>query len=225
MKPLSIQILTTHTNANTQQSILQTWLLNFSEYCFYTDFTTGIGNQLELTTNCAVDSGGEKHILNLQRIHREKLWAEYDWFLFCDDDTVPNIKLILDFIKTADKNTVYGWWDHVYNDDKTLKSFSGGAGYLVSGQTLGKFPPPNLKSIIWSDVQFSIWVRENGISIATVPENATHSTTKFKWDMPHNHGIDINTESGREEIRSTMTFHYVKDPILRQIITAVYEQE
>lgn len=223
MKPLSIQIITTHTNAHIQKSILETWLRNFSDYCFYTDFTTGIGNQLELTTNCAVDSGGEKHILNLQRIHREKLCNQYEWFYFCDDDTVPNIRLILDFLNTADKSCVYGWWDHVYNDDKTLKSLSGGAGYLVSGEILSKYSPPNLKRIIWGDVQFSIWVRENGIPIVTVPENATHSTTKFKWDMPHKHGIDLSTISGVEQIRNTMSFHYVKDNTLREIITSIYE--
>ena len=223
MKPLSIQIITTHTNAHIQQSILNTWLRNFSDYCFYTDFTTGIGNQLELTTNCNVDSGGEKHILNLQRIHREKLWREYEWFYFCDDDTVSNLNMMREFIRTADKGTVYGWWDYAYNDDKTLRSFSGGAGYLVSGEILEKYPPPNLKKIIWGDVQFSLWVRQHNIPIMTIPENATHRTTKLKWDMPHKHGIDITTPHGQEEIRNTMSFHYVKDNTLREIITAIFE--
>lgn len=213
-QPLSVHILTSHKNRNRQVSILETWLSNFSDYVFYTDFTTDVGNQVELTTNDGYDSGGEKHILEVNRIVRENLTSKYEWFYFCDDDTVPNLGKIVQFSKTADVTKVHGFWDYAWAEDRSLHSLSGGSGYLVHSSIFANRTPPKLKRIVWGDVQFSLWLRENGIGI--------EHTDLFKHNVPSVFGIDMNTVDGRNAIRDHMSFHYVKDLSLMSALNEIY---
>lgn len=214
MKPLSIHILTTILNKDRQISILSTWLSDFTDYVFYTDFSTEIGNQIELTTNTNYDSNGEKHILEVNRIFREKLTDKYEWFYFCDDDTVPNINAIINYSKSADTNVVHAHSDHCWPEDRTLLSISGGAGYLVHSSILSTRKPPKLKKITWSDVQFALWLRENKISIK--------QESRFKWDVPSKFDINISEPKGRNIVRDHFSFHYVKDHDLRSKIWEIY---
>jgi hypothetical protein len=82
---------------------------------------------------------------------------------------------------------------------------------------LSKYSPPNLKQICWSDVQFSLWLRENEIPIVTTPE--------FKNYSPYHYGFDLTTISGVEQVRNSMSFHYVKDNWLREGIVSAYEMD
>ena len=214
MNKLSIHILTTSFHRDRQISILNTWLSQFQDYVFYTDFTTDIGNQVELTTNTEYHSNGEKHILEVNRIFRERLFDQYEWFYFCDDDTVPNIPRILEFTNTASRDKVHAWADNCWAEDRTLLSISGGAGYLVSSDIFRGRKPPRLKRIVWSDVQFALWLRENGIQIA--------HNTEFKHNVPSHFGIDVTTKEGRNQVRDHMSFHYVKDHELRSEIWSIY---
>jgi hypothetical protein len=212
--PLSIHILTTSLNRDRHQSILNTWLKDFYDYVFYTDFTSEIGNQVELTTNTEYHSNGEKHILEVNRIVREKIHNDYQWFYFCDDDTVPNISRILDYCRTADRSKVHAWTDTCWAEDPTLLSVSGGAGYLVPSEVFQGRTPPRLKRIVWSDVQFALWLRENGIPL--------QHNSEFKHNIPSQFGIDISTVEGRNLVREHMSFHYVKNHELRSAIWELY---
>jgi hypothetical protein len=214
MLNLSINILTTGNNKDRQQSILNTWLKNNTDYVFYTDFDTGVGNQIEHTTNTSVDSGGEKHILEIQRIIREKLYEKYEWFYFCDDDTVPNIKLLKTFLLSAEKNKVYGAVGNTWAEDYSLFYLSGGAGYIVHSDIFKNKPYPRLKRIIWSDVQFGLWLREQNIIPIHINE--------FKWDHPSIFGLNINDPNDHEKIKSYISFHYIKNNNDRELITNIF---
>jgi hypothetical protein len=214
MRDLSIHIITTYSNKDRQQSVLNTWLANNNDYVFYTDFSSDVGNQIELTTNNRVDSGGEKHILEIQRIFREKLYEKYNWFYFCDDDTVPNLKLLNELLKTLDKNKVYGAVGNTWAEDPSLYYLSGGAGYLVHNEIFKNRSHPRLKSIIWGDVQFGLWLREQNI----VPVHLNG----FKWDHPSIFGMNIHDVSQHEIIKSYLSFHYIKDNNDRQLITNIF---
>lgn len=214
MDNLSIHLITTGSNKDRQQSVLDTWLKNHDDYVFYTDFDSSIGNQVELTTNTAVDSGGEKHILEIQRIMREKLFERYEWFYFCDDDTVPNLKLMKTFLSSAEKNKVYGAVGNTWAEDLTLFYLSGGAGYIVHSDIFKNRMYPRLKRIVWGDVQFGLWLREQNITPVHVNE--------FKWDHPSIFGMDINNPNDHEKIKSHLSFHYIKNNTDRQIITNIF---
>jgi hypothetical protein len=215
MSDLSIHLITTKANANRQQSILDTWLKNYFNYVFYTDFDSGVGNQIELTTNTKVDSGGEKHILEIQRIMREKLYDINEWFYFCDDDTVLNLNLIFNFIKNAEKNKVYGAIGNTWQEDTSLFYASGGAGYLVHCDIFKNKSYPRLKSITWGDVQFGLWMRENNIIPVHMDE--------FKWDEPHIFGLNINNIEHKKTIKNYFSFHYIKNNETRKILTDIFE--
>lgn len=212
---LSIHVMTTHINKDRHSSILETWLKSFPDYTFYTDFSTGIGNQVELTTNTQYHSNAEKHVLEINRICNQKLYEKYDWFYFCDDDTAPNIQNILSYIKIANRQKVHGWSQYSWAQDRSLLCLSGGAGYLISSDILSKHKPPRYDTnIIWSDIQFCLWLQSNNIEIQNNP--------KMKQDVPSIFNIRMDTKEGRNSIREHLSFHYVKDHSLRKQINDIY---
>lgn len=215
MSNISIHIITTYSNKDRQESILNTWLKNHDQYVFYTDFDSGIGNQIELTTNTQIDSGGEKHILEIQRIIREKLFNKHEWFYFCDDDTIVNMNKLYKFCEHVEKNKVYGAVGNTWPEDRSLFYLSGGAGYLVHSDIFKNKNYPRLKRIIWGDVQFGIWLKEQNIKPIHVDE--------FKWDHPKQFNLDINNSADYDMIKSNISFHYIKTNTDREIINNIFK--
>lgn len=214
MKSLSIHILTTHLNKHRQESVLKTWLSNFEDYIFNTDFNTSVGNQIEMTTRSDHASNAIKHVFEYDRIHKNKLYENFEWFYFCDDDTAPNTPRILNYIKTADNTKIHAYSMHSWATDTSLLSISGGAGYLVPSNLFKLTPPKYREDVPWADVQFALWLRENKIPIQ-------HSE-EFKQDTPKSFGIDVEKKEDRNLIRDHMSFHYITDDNLREKLWEIY---
>lgn len=222
-----INILTTNSLKDRQKSILDTWLHGYSDYVFYTDQVNNNGNQISVTDKSSYEYCGLKQINRFKQILSNKEYLNYDFFLFCDDDTVVNIKNILKLIQTLDVNFIHG---HVLNGswdyDKNLKYCSGGAGFIVPSNLLklvkkqpilypyddGIFHP----MFGWSDVQSGLFFRDNNFICKNLP--------KFYYDQPQKFNLNENDPNNHEEIKQSYTFHYIKTHEQRQKITQIFNQ-
>lgn len=214
MKPLSIHILTTKFNKDRQISILNTWLSNFEDYIFNTDFDTKIGNQILMTERCDHASNAIKHVLEYNRIHENKIYENFEWFYFCDDDTVPNMVKILEYIKHADKEKIHAYTMHSWAPDRSLLSISGGAGYLIPSNFFKLTQPKYNQFVPYADVQYALWIRENNIPLQHIEE--------LNQNVPDEFGMSLETVEGRNSIRNQMSFHYVKTHEMREKIWNIY---
>jgi len=220
--------MTTKNYCDRQNSILQTWLKGFEDYVFYTDIVNDIGKQVSVTSKSSYEYCGLKQINEFKRILNQNLFDFYDYFLFCDDDTVVNIKKIQQLIQNLDPNYVYGWNSTgSWPVDPDLNYCSGGAGFLVSSnifKNIKIFPKlyPNgddlhVKMYEFSDVQAGLFFRDNKINYKFIEG--------FYYDVPKTFGFDITTEEGREKIKNSYTFHFGRTDELRSLISNIFNAE
>lgn len=198
MKDLSIHILTTHKNKDRQKSILDSWLQGFDDYVFYTDLSTSVGNQIPLTKNDGYESGGEKQILELYRIASNGLHNNFNWFFFCDDDSVINIKKLIDYSKNIKDKLAIGKIIYCFGPDPTLGYFQGGAGFLLHSSLFRNSSIPIIiPGVPWSDVHAGIWLRQNNVRL--------HHDELFNEDPPEKCG-KVSSDLMKKQI----SFHYIK---------------
>ena len=198
-------ILTTHKYKDRQESILKTWLSYTNWlYLFYTDKSTGI-NQLECTDNDSYYSGAIK-LLSCLNYLKDSEFHNSTWILFCDDDTVPNIKLINSILPSLDTNIVYGKAINCFTDMPDLVYPSGGAGFLVNIKKIktSKVDFNILYKTFYSDVAFGLWMTQNNIKLI--------NDDRFNMDCPEL----ISKEA--------LTYHYVKDHQTREKITKIFQE-
>jgi hypothetical protein len=217
--------MTTGNYRDRQKSIHETWLNGYNNYVFYTDTVTDIGNQVSVTTKNSYEYCGLKQINEFKRILTSGLFDFYDYFFFCDDDTVVNIKKLKQFIQTADPNYIYGWNSTgSWPIDTDLKYCSGGAGFLVSSEIFKNikiYPQlyPNgddmhVKMYEFSDVQAGLFFRDNNIKYKFIDG--------FYYDVPSVFGFDENTKEGIEKIKNSYSFHFVRTHELRQKLFNIF---
>jgi hypothetical protein len=220
MKPLFIMLLTTHKNKLNQENCILTWLDGFEDYAFTTDTSTEVGNQWEVTDDDSYNSNAIKTINTFQKLVKEKYYDKYEWFFYCDDDTCVNVKKILEFIQTADKNVVHSQCAHCWPVDKSLLSISGGGGYLIHKNILKEKGYPELNPIpgsMFGDVQIALWLRENDID--------RKHTQFIRGQTPEDCGFDINKKQDRNEMRNYMSFHYIKQKELMETVNDIFNTE
>jgi len=197
----SIHILTTHKHINRQKCILDTWLKDKINYFFYTDKSTNVGNQVQICDNDTYFSNGIKNIGELIRVYNLKHYENVDWMFFCDDDTCVNLRKLENLLPTLDKTKMYGHMlSGTWPEDTSLSYLSGGAGYLLSSDTLKKFKAPSLdylKMSFYSDVCVGFWARDNNIE-----------SINIKGFYPHPPKDCKLTDN---EIKNCYTFHYIKE--------------
>lgn len=194
----SIHILTTHKHKDRQKSLLSTWLRDRSNYTFYTDKRTDVGNQEVVCENDTYFSNGIKNLSELHRIYFNSLHHSVDWMLFCDDDTFVNVSKLESILPKLDPSKVYGQV-LVWAEDKSLRYCSGGAGYLLSSKTLSKYGPPMLDYLrvsYYSDVCVGLWCRDNEIPVEEIP--GFHSQPPKLYEL------------SEDQIKNSITFHYIK---------------
>ena len=93
-KLLSIHVMTSSKFTNTRQkNCIETWLDGFDDYIFLTDNINGNYKQISNSKNPNYSSCTEKQITEINRIIQNKLYENYEWFFFCDDDMlrIPHI--------------------------------------------------------------------------------------------------------------------------------------
>jgi len=196
-KLLHISVLTTHKFRNRQKNVLDTWMTGFDDYVFYTDKITDVGNQISVCDDNSYDSAAVKQVEELLRIKNSNLVNDYDWFLFCDDDSVININLLKtlcssEFLPIMSVGKMGNSWR-----DGSLWYYSGGAGFLIRSELIKncsdiKFTP----EANFSDVQVGLWLNSNGIKLNHDSRFNSHDP-KF-----------VNKEN---EIKNQISFHYIKN--------------
>lgn len=197
----SIHILTTHKNKNRQKTILDTWLKEKNNYIFYTDKTTGVGNQAEVDPDDTYYSNGKKNLAELLRVYRTEHYKNVDWMLFCDDDTCVNLSNLEELLPTLDPLKMYGsLLSGTWPGDTGLKYLSGGAGYLIPSKLIEKKAVPDLGYLLksyYSDVCVGLWARDNDIEMVDV--KGFYSQDPSFYNLTD------------EDIKQSYTFHYIKE--------------
>lgn len=119
-------IMTSHRNQIKQDNISKTWAQN-KNYIFYSDRENT--NTIQVTYQDDYSSNEIKTIKLIQKFPEKYL--TYDWFMFCDDDTFINTKLLENILNDFDQNKITGSLINSWLYDKTLFYLSGGAGFLM----------------------------------------------------------------------------------------------
>ena len=106
---------------------------------------------------------------------RELANSNFDWLFFCDDDTYVKVHLLDDYISElelrGDTTNVYSL-DMIgcYEADRALSYPSGGAGWLIKRETLGKVVPyldsaPCSVPDRWGDVMVGYALKSAGVKV------------------------------------------------------------
>jgi hypothetical protein len=219
-----INILTTGSYSDRQESILKTWLNQISNYVFYTDNVNNIGNQISVTDKTSYEYCGLKQINRFKQIIKKKEYLNYDFFIFCDDDTVLNIKNINLLIKNLDINFVYGCVGNTWTPDNSLYYCSGGAGFIVPSKIFKNlkkqpflYPYDDEKHhhmFGWSDVQAGLFFRDNNFKCINVDG--------FYYSEPKEFNIDEKNPENFDKIKEAYSFHYIRTHEQRKVITDIF---
>lgn len=197
----SIHLMTSHKNDQRQRDVLDTWLAKRENYIFYTDKSTGIGNQVEVDPDDTYTSNGKKNLKELIRVYDTQHYESVEWMLFCDDDTCVNLKALERLLPKLDQRKMYGsLLKGTWPNDTSLEYLSGGAGYLISTKTLESKGPPSLDYLntsFYSDVCVGLWARDNQIEMVDV--------SGFHSQAPEHYNCSD------EDICKSISFHYIKD--------------
>lgn len=175
------------------ENISKTWGQEI-DFLFYSDHNSF--KTIKVTDRNDYASAELKQINIINDLPKEYL--DYDWYLFCDDDTFINTKLLLFTIDSFNPEEVTGQLIQCWQPDQTLCYLSGGAGFLMSNKILksikGRIPNYNSG---YSDVTMGLFYRENNIKIK-------HSEL-FMSQNPEFYNVSDNN------ISKFISFHYIKD--------------
>lgn len=175
------------------ENISKTWGQEI-DFLFYSDHNSF--KTIKVTDRNDYASAELKQINIINDLPKEHL--DYDWYLFCDDDTFINAKLLLSKIDSFDPEEITGQLIQCWQPDPTLCYLSGGAGFLMSNKILksikGRIPNYNSG---YSDVTMGLFYRENNIKIK-------HSEL-FMSQNPEFYNVSDNN------ISKFISFHYIKD--------------
>lgn len=182
-------ILHTHLQKERYDTIVSTWGQNI-DYLFYSDKEDL--NTIKVTDRSDYRSAEIKQVNIINNLPEH--FMEYDWYLFCDNDTFVNTKLLFEKIETFDVNKVHGEVIQSWPSDFSLSYLSGGAGFLMSKKILEKIKGDiTIYNSGFSDVTIGLYFRDKGIEI--------ENNTLFRSQLPEFFGIT--------EVEKHVTFHYV----------------
>jgi hypothetical protein len=201
-------ILHTKNQKSRVDNIIKTWGKN-NDLIFFSDHEDSELNIHKVSENSSYNSGQEKQIKSIQFLIDNK--NEYDWYVFCDNDTFINTKLIEVIIKDFNEDAVYGEIINCWAEDRTLFYPSGGAGFVVSRKTLLKLSGKvKQNNVIWGDVSVGINLRNNKINTIDM-SNVFHSQKPSFYKIPD------------KDIKNHASFHYIKDLNQMQTINKLCE--
>jgi hypothetical protein len=187
-------IMHTQNQSGRYDNVMETWGKDV-DCIFYSDHEDLDKNIIKTSNDSSYRSNEEK-FCNIVNMIPEK-YQDYDWFLFCDNDTFVNTKLLQKEVSNFDVDFVYGQVLNTYHPDPELFYVSGGAGKLVSYKVL-QLIKNNVtnKRTKYADVSFGYTLKELGIQIK--------DNQLFKSQPPHFYEISDN------DVPNFITFHYIK---------------
>lgn len=135
---------------------------------FYSDHSDTNNKIHKVSDRTDYHSNEDKHIGAWKLIKSKKLFKNFEWIFFCDDDTFVNYSYLEDNLDYFDKSKITG---HVlqgtWPQDRSLNYCSGGAGYLVHSKNV-EFISKNIELLNtgYSDVTLGLFCRRFGIEFA-----------------------------------------------------------
>lgn len=196
-------IMTSHKCRDRQNNILLTWGAD-ADLVFYSDEARDEPKTIKTTDDDTYAGCENKHVNMVKLLEKEFLDSE--WFFFCDDDTFVNTKLLEDFVKGCDPDTIYGEIIKCWPNDPTLPFPSGGAGLLMSRSVLNiLYTTVSYRGAGSSDVALGLAIRDSQIKMQH--DNRFHGQPPdivflVQLSLPSYHILDT---------KQHFTFHYIKD--------------
>lgn len=224
MKKILYCIKTTKQYENRVDALFNTWLIGIEDYIFYSEHEDPTKNIIKV---CEDGSYGGLEIKGLnfynllskiEIIDGEKVLDFYDWVFLVDDDTFVNVDNLNSFVETADTTKAYGqvfaYETHSDNPmfnvpgfDKRIKWYSGGAGLLISSQSLKKIDYYENFNTRHDDVSVGINLMKNGIELV--------DSDLFNSEPPESWGeVD-------EDVIKKITYHHIPEDRMFKLYSIV----
>ena len=188
-------------------------------------------------------SSEEKTVYMFNHIkNNTNLYNSYDWFIFIDDDAILNTKQLNYILPYLDKSKVYGInMRGAYPKDILLEYPSGGAGYLISYDTISNNPPMINHLHYHEDVSVGHYMRDNNLKLSltyTKNDKIYHIMMngwfplQYKKPELTRNNIVINDENliatlNADEIMNLgkhLTHHYIVSDILMDYIHNLFDK-
>jgi len=178
-------------------NIVNSWG-NEVDYIFYSDHDDISHNIYKVSERSDYYSGQEKQIKIFELLSQN--FNNYDWYVFCDNDTFINSSLLNKHIQENlfENDKVHGsiinYWPH----DTSLYYPSGGAGFVVSKYIANKLFDSDLiiyNDLQFGDVSFGLNCRELNIQF--------QNNNLFKSQSPEFYSI------WDKDISQYISFHYI----------------
>jgi hypothetical protein len=178
------------------ESIKSTWGAN-TNILFYADYDDEPNQVIKVSNRTDYGSNEEKHVQAIKHISSH---YDFDWYMFCDDDTFVNTKKLDEIIKDLDAECIHGSViTGCWPQDISLQYCSGGAGYLIHKNVLRKLASQiEVKHTDYSDVTLGLYLRDMGIKC--------QNDDGFRSQNPQFYGIP------NDQVHNYVSFHYIKTP-------------
>lgn len=206
MKKILYVILHTCKRPERYDGIVNSWGKDV-DFIFYADCNNEEKKIVEVYNDSTYSSNEPKHVGVIKHLIENDY--QYEWFLFCDDDTFVNTKNLENNLHLFDTNKINGSvLKGTWSSDKTLDYCSGGAGYVIHKTTLCKISD-SIKSTDsgYSDVSLGICCRELNIGL--------NHNENFKSQNPSYYNQEIET------IKDIFTFHYVSPEMMSEMYNII----
>lgn len=190
-----ILILHSHNTRERLKAILRSWGQN-ANILFYADYSDLLDKVMQVTKTPSYESGPEKILNCIKFLPQEHL--NYDWYVFCDDDTFLNLNLLEKVLPSFDKDFVYCNVIKCWEQDPTLEYPSGGAGFAIPNLIFKKLRSESeLYATRWSDVCIGLNFKK--LNIEMKQEGRFHAHPPYKHDLK------------LYEVPNHLSFHYVNE--------------
>lgn len=186
-------ILHTNLQKDRYENVVNTWAKN-EDFIFYSDAEDLDKKIIKVSDRNDYASGQEKQINVINNL--DEKYLNYDWYVFCDNDTFINTKRMNEIISELDTNCVYGHVKSAWPEDRDLHYPLGGPGILISNKVLNYIKGKLIYTeVIWSDVTLGLNLRRLGINMV---------------DHDWFNGQPPRYELGSDFIKNHISFHYIK---------------
>lgn len=202
------------------ESILNTWLKDIPDYIFFSDHEDPERNIICASNDSSYLGTLDKSLYffnNAGKIFLEdkSILDCYDWVFVCDDDTFVNTKLVNDFINdkdTSDRvaycsvisinneedstNRIFVDYKDVFEECGAFHYYSGGAGILISSNTLKSIDEYVKNGIVYDDAVIGLNLIKNNVELV--------DSKLFNSQPPEHYG------RSDESILEKISYHHIK---------------
>ncbi len=242
-----VVVKTTHKHVDRLLRCKKIWLYELDYVCL----TDNIVDHIDMPqiSGSSKDNHGEsseeKTVFMFNHIKNNiDLFKEYDWFIFIDDDAILNkkyLEFILPFLKSE---YIYGLnMKGSYPEDKTLVFPSGGAGYIVSNDTIRGHDHIKNFRYLHEDVSVGRYMRDNNIILesSVVIGGIKHKIGFNGWN-PFQKNIDVLSKEEKQKFNTDTTLiqkiidesaidvtnyishHYIKNDLMMDYIKDKFDK-